>query len=294
MPYQFLEHSIDFGDVHSSEEEIKSTWDDFRDALKNKEFTYEEVSKATASGFLKTFDELFTLCTDRFECSLKDVKKRSYFKRGTILKETESVTAERFLPKAEFIKQSNRFSPIGVEWLYLAVSRRETRAEKCTMKECRASSGNRFGICTFAIKREIENKKIVDLTFADDLTYESINSGLERTYKEIRDARMKKSRRKKKLATTTQAEQNKLKSAVVDWTVKTYLKLMSEQIFKPLEDTDDRELMYAPFQCIAQYFLDKGYSGIKYKSTVCDRAKNIVLFDKTYAEPVGDIKDFII
>ena len=48
MPYQFLEHSIDFGDVHSSEEEIKSTWDDFRDALKNKEFTYEEVSKATA------------------------------------------------------------------------------------------------------------------------------------------------------------------------------------------------------------------------------------------------------
>lgn len=83
MPYQFLEHSIDFGDVHSSEEEIKSTWDDFRDALKNKEFTYEEVSKATASGFLKTFDELFTLCTDRFECSLKDVKK------GRILNEVQ-------------------------------------------------------------------------------------------------------------------------------------------------------------------------------------------------------------
>lgn len=55
-----------------------------------------------------------------------------------------------------------------------------------------------------------------------------------------------------------------------------------------------RNLMYAPFQCIAQYFLDKGYSGIKYKSTVCESTKDIVLFDKTYAHPVGDIKDFII
>ena len=45
MPYPFLKHPIDFGDVHSSEEVIKSTWNDFRDALKNREFTYEEVSK---------------------------------------------------------------------------------------------------------------------------------------------------------------------------------------------------------------------------------------------------------
>lgn len=67
---------------------------------------------------------------------------------------------------------------------------------------------------------------------------------------------------------------------------------MSKQIFKPLKDTDDRNLMYAPFQCIAQYFLDKGYSGIKYKITVCESAKDIVLFDN--AHPVGDIKDFII
>lgn len=35
---------------------------------------------------------------------------------------------------------------------------------------------------------------------------------------------------------------------------------------------------------------NKGYSGIKYKSTVCESAKDIVLFDKTYAHPVGDIE----
>lgn len=294
MPYPFLKHPIDFGDVHSSEEVIKSTWNDFRDALKNREFTYEEVSKATASGFLKVFDELFMLCTDRFECSLKNVERNSYLKRGSILAETEAVDYERFLPKAEFITQSNRFSPVGVEWLYLAVSRKETRAEECTIKECRASSGNRFGICTFSIKREFENKKIIDLTVADDLTYEQINSRLECTYKEICRARFIRSRRRGRAAAITVAENNKIKNAVEDWAFKTYLKLMSEQIFKPLEDTDDRNLMYAPFQCIAQYFLDKGYSGIKYKSTVCESAKDIVLFDKTYAHPVGDIKDFII
>jgi hypothetical protein len=132
------------------------------------------------------------------------------------------------------------------------------------------------------------------LTVADDLTYEQINSRLECTYKEICRARFRRSRRRGRAAAITVAENNKIKNAVEDWAFKTYLKLMSEQIFKPLEDTDDRNLMYAPFQCVAQYFLDKGYSGIKYKSTVCESAKDIVLFDKTYAHPVGDIKDFII
>ena len=99
MPYPFLKHPIDFGDVHSSEEVIKSTWNDFRDALKNREFTYEEVSKATASGFLKVFDELFMLCTDRFECSLKNVERNSYLKRGSILQKQKQLTMNVFFPK---------------------------------------------------------------------------------------------------------------------------------------------------------------------------------------------------
>ena len=52
--------------------------------------------------------------------------------------------------------------------------------------------------------------------------------------------------------------------------------------------------MKLPFQCMAKYFLNKGYVGIKYKSTVCTGAKDIVLFDKTMATPVGTIQDFII
>lgn len=40
--------------------------------------------------------------------------------RGTILGEDENPDFERFIPKTEFIKEDNRFSPSGVEWLYLA------------------------------------------------------------------------------------------------------------------------------------------------------------------------------
>ncbi len=36
------------------------------------------------------------------------------------------------------------------------------------------------------------------------------------------------------------------------------------------------------------------YDGIIYESTVCPIAKNIVLFNKEYAKPFGDVQDYII
>ena len=90
----------------------------------------------------------------------------------------------------------------------------------------------------------------------------------------------------------TNLKQSNLEYETKKWITFTYAKLMSENIFLPLE-TDDKELIYAPFQCLAQYFISKGYSGIIYKSTVCNGGKNIVLFDKLLASPTGKIKDFI-
>jgi hypothetical protein len=69
--------------------------------------------------------------------------------------------------------------------------------------------------------------------------------------------------------------------------------LLSEEIFVPL-DTEDRDLAYAPFQTMATYFLSIGYSGIIYKSTVQNGGKNIVLFDKRLAHPMGEIVDEVI
>ena len=45
---------------------------------------------------------------------------------------------------------------------------------------------------------------------------------------------------------------------------------------------------------MAQYYISLGYSGIVYGSTVCPAGKNIVLFDKYMACPVGTIEDYKI
>jgi len=78
------------------------------------------------------------------------------------------------------------------------------------------------------------------------------------------------------------------------WSVYTYTKLLSEQIFVPLDAVDNKAITYAPFQTIAQYYISLGYSGIIYGSTVCPVGKNIVLFDKYMAHPIGEIEDYII
>lgn len=123
---------------------------------------------------------------------------------------------------------------------------------------------------------------------------EDINTQLENSGKVYLSRRYERRMKKGRVVIPTENEINEMKAEISLWALHTYLKLLSEQIFTPLADADDKSLMYAPFQCMAQYFLNKGYVGIKYKSTVCTGAKDIVLFDKTMATPVGPIQDFII
>lgn len=77
------------------------------------------------------------------------------------------------------------------------------------------------------------------------------------------------------------------------WFVLLYAKMMSKNIFVPT-DTADKKFEYSPFHTLAMYFIDNGYDGIIYASTVCPECKNIVLFDKTYAVPCGKVRDYII
>ena len=58
------------------------------------------------------------------------------------------------------------------------------------------------------------------------------------------------------------------KKLFTKWGVYTYSKLLSEQIFEPLDEKDNKSLMYAPFQTMAQYYISLGYAGIIYGSTV--------------------------
>ncbi len=262
--------------------------------MANEQFRYNEVDSALTTTFLKVFDGLFTNCSGRLECPLSILHAKGYLVRGTKLKTVETVSYDRFLSKSEFINEDNRFSPVGIEWLYLAWASDRNLAEKCTIKECRASTGNRFGICSFEINSANKDEKIIDLTLADEMAYEDINTQLENSGKDYFLRCYKRSMKKGRAVTLTENEINEIKAEISFWALHTYLKLLSEQIFTPLADADDKSLMYAPFQCMTQYFLNKGYVGIKYKSTVCTGAKDNVLFDKTMATPVGPIQDFII
>ncbi|EOS39387.1 hypothetical protein C808_01808 [Lachnospiraceae bacterium M18-1] len=266
---------LDFTGKDKCEKTIRQTWHSFTISLANKKYKYNEVSKALSDTFLYVFDELFQDTSMRvlLSTTLSDLSdKNTELCRGAKLKPLEKVNYDRFIPKSEFINEDNRFSPKGVEWLYLAIGNPISaipNIENCCIQECRVEDNDRVGLCHFAISNKHLDKKIVDLTISDEVSFDKLNINF-----------------------ATNLKQSNLEYETKKWITFTYAKLMSENIFLPLE-TDDKELIYAPFQCLAQYFISKGYSGIIYKSTVCNGGKNIVLFDKLLASPTGKIKDFI-
>lgn len=284
---------LKFGNINNSELIIKNTWCEFRNALKNKVFLFSETEKAKELTFLKVFNDLFfnNNGMEYLTVPLKSIKNN--LMRGTKLDANEVVNHERFLPKKEFIKSSNRFSPPGVEWLYLALET-STPAVETIKKEIRIESNQRFGYCNFKLNDEFAESKIIDLTISNDYTYECFNLELNRDLTNSANEIIKREKQKGKVPIKGQKffgsnERNMIKR----WAVFTYCKLLSEQIFIPIE-TVDTELEYAPFQTIAQYFISLGYSGIIYKSTVSKGGKNMVLFDKAMAAPFGIIKEEII
>ena len=282
---------FDFSEIKKIEKTIRKTWSEFRDALANGMFTYDEVEKAKGYTFLKVYDDLFHQHSgiEHKTIKVKDLNGL-LVGRGTILSEKEAPDYERFIPKEEFIKKDNRFSPPGVEWLYLALGN-EVDIHECSQAECRAKEGDRFGFCHFSFDDSSLELKLVDLTIADDISYEELNSQLE----EYGQKQVKKGTKATKalgFVPRHTVNVDEFKRLFTKWGVYTYTKLLSEQIFEPLSDTDDKTLMYAPFQTMAQYYISLGYSGIIYGSTVSSVGRNIVLFDKNVAYPIGAIEDY--
>ena len=284
---------ISFGDIGNNKNAIKNTWNEFRDSLMNKEFSYNDTEKAKETTFLRVFNDLFS--TNHGICHLiKDISDINFVMgRGSILNETEEAVCDRFLPKAQFIKSPNRFSPVGVEWLYLALED-TVKAIDIAKQEIHVSSGKRFGFCYFEFEKNSQNGKIVDLTIADDYEYDDFNDALESYIQKIFQQEKTKAILLRKLPRRNEiVNQKEFEKVFLQWGVNTYCKLLSEEIFMPI-DTDDKDIEYAPFQTLAQYFLTLGFCGIIYKSTVCKGGKNLVLFDKNLAHPTGTIVDEII
>lgn len=283
---------FEFSDIFKSEETIQRTWEDFRSALAKGVFSYNELDAAKEnSTFLKVLDNLFSHYHPFFDASAESILSYSttLIRAGRLCSTDPDPTYSRFIPNKDYISKHNRFSPPGVEWLYLAIGD-PCVAENCALKECRAVAGELFGMCQFKLNKKYSEKMLVDLTIAEDMLYEDINKQLEKSADEIRNREVKKAVDgilRKGYAKTPDVSD--IKEKFTRWAAYTYASLLSKQIFVPVE-TEDKELMYSPFQCMAQYFFSLGYEGIVYSSTVFPEGKNVVLFDKNAATPIGQIK----
>ena len=284
---------MEFGKIKKSEEAIKESWSEFREKLAQEQYALNDVDKAKECIFLKVYDDIFNQ-NSGFDYKITTIGELQKFSlgRGAILNETESCDYERFIPKKEFINQDNRFSPPGIEWLYLAIGN-ESEIHQCAQAECRVNNGDRFGFCHFNFNNSKLNLKLVDLTISDNISYDDLNITLEQNIK----TEVKK---RKKIAKMCGEDlgaywyEKKVKNLLKKWSVYTYAKLLSKQIFLPINDTDNRSIMYAPFQMMAQYYISLGYGGIIYGSTVSKVGRNIVLFDKSIVHPVGSIENYMV
>lgn len=284
---------FDFSKKEESEAIIQRTWDEFRKALTKKDFAYGDIQSALGTTFLHVFDDLFSHNKGFLEVNIEDVFTSDFnIVRAARLRDCDPVPEYgRFIPNSKFIKDSNRFSPVGFEWLYLAIGMRSCNiSEQCALQECRAKLGERFALCDFRLNDVYKGKRVVDLTIAREFSYGEINSDLEKYGQKIRDREVVKGISNGLFTgTIKKPEVTDISPLISNWAIYTYARLLSEQIFLPVT-TEDKNLVYAPFQCLAQYFLVHGYVGIIYSSTVFPEGRNIVLFDKNTAEPYNDIK----
>lgn len=288
---------IDDRSLAHSEDTMRRTWAEFSDALARKEFEYTDTDNALSITFLKQFDGWFQgIGKSEMTIPLTDFFNSNYVGRGTIIRPSEPVETpsyDRFLPISKFITEDNRFSPSGVEWLYLAVGKTQNIIQNCAEKECRAKCNDRFAFCNFAINPDYTNLKVVDLTVADEMTYADINDKLLELEEREYDRAFKYAKKYGYWAYRLNYKNDYIKQDIAKWILHTYAKMMSKNLFVPIK-ADDKKLVYAPFQTLAMYFIREGFGGIVYSSTVCPESKNIVLFNKKYALPCGDIIDYKI
>lgn len=283
---------------------FKDTWEEFRYDLGQKKFEYNNMDKAKNYTFLKVLSGVL-----QYNKNFKDMQvnfNELYFYysfcRATKKSDDESFSSfnyDRFIPQKEYIDKDNRFSPKGVEYLYLAcktkfgIEKNYKYIEEVALKEVRATKNNIYGLCNFNIPEEYldKNKKLIDLTISDNKLYEEIDSELCDKSDDFIVSNLRtfiKHNGKIDVSDINEYSYNISRKFCLD----TYFRILSSELFKPIENPKSKDIEYAPFHCLAYYFKQLGYDGIIYKSTVCKSkyGKNVVFFDKRLARPFGKIR----
>ncbi|MCX0385049.1 hypothetical protein LI053_06210 [Clostridium perfringens] len=295
---------IDIENRNNAIGKFKEAWEEFRQELGQNIFNYKELEKAKEYTFLKVLDDVLQYKENNDDLQESFINLHLYYSfcRATKKSDNESrvdINFDRFLPKEKFIKEDNRFSPKGIEYLYLACKLRFGKErnykyiEDVALKEVRAEKGNIYGICKFNIPESVASidKKVINLTIADNKTFEKIESELwekDVNYLSSNCNNFISKRRKVDKCKVLNYYHKVSRRFCLD----VYFKILSSELFKPVENAKSKEFEYAPFHCMAYYFKQLGFEGIIYKSTVCNNGygKDIVLFNKNLAKPFGDIR----
>ncbi len=264
---------------------VKEKWNSLRMDLCDNKYRFDDIESAKSSKFLSEFNDLFINDNARifYETTLANLSKQSYSLRGAIIKKGEPSPAyDRFIPNKQFIREDNRFSPKGVEWLYLALGtpknpRNYEIAIRCAQKECRVNSGDIFAYCEFIIVQK--SSKIIDLTIGDNWTRLTQKAQFQNILNSLADL-------------NRSLDKKRYDSLILLSTTQYYSSILSKELFLPIS-IKGRD-SYAPFHCLAKYFQSLGYEGILYQSTVYTPGKNLVLFNKDLAHPYGTINSMTI
>lgn len=261
---------------------LKETWKDLENALKNGDVLYNDIESLLEYTFLKQFDNMFGYMYEDNTVQIKNIKQ--------IYRGVNCWTNDfgRFIPNEQY-SGLNRFNPPGEVYIYLGVSTDETTnvsdIEKGCIREMRLEEGHKVSFCQFIpYNSTVSEKRVVDLTIGDDLSYNDLLKQVGEClfWKQLSD---EFNEEHEKMCMEYKVGYTYSLSKVL---MKIYNKMISEQIFLPVDGLD-REDEYRPFHAFASYFMEKGYAGILYKSTVSPGNKNLVLFNVEDVKTTGTI-----
>ncbi len=108
-----MQNILSFSGIENSEETIRKTWEEFRQQLADQVFLYSDIDAALQSTFLSVFDDLFQHGHSFLEKRVDNVLNADcdIVRAARIDAEAPPPDYDRFIPKAEFINEDNRFSP---------------------------------------------------------------------------------------------------------------------------------------------------------------------------------------
>lgn len=162
-PVRYFMDNNNFENRRNCVQKIRNDWTALREALKSKQLYYYETEKALQYSFLKVFDSHLELSGCQREVNMTFMQLRNFtLGRAAILRSGETATLNRFIPDRQYINSPNRFSPEGIEWLYLAIGTDEAAVVETTKAEIRAAAGDRFSYCPFKLSDSINYRKVID------------------------------------------------------------------------------------------------------------------------------------